>query len=131
MDDVEQVGSVGELSRRLAALEAAVEAMEREVRTERLIVAGPDRRAWIELVAHPQWAELKIGAREGRGGHRVELCAFVGADDPAKPAGLSADVGVWADGDQVAGLALPSFEASGGWRPRLYIDDGDAGAGGC
>lgn len=129
MDERELSETVEEVSQRLAALEAAVEAMGREVQTEHLIVTDGHGQARIEMVAKDRWAELKIRAQGALGGHAVEVCAFAGADDPTVPAELSASVGLWVDGNHLAGLVLPPLGSASVWCPHLYVDGGDGADG--
>jgi hypothetical protein len=116
----------GLLEARVTALEGAVLAMTREIRTRRLVVIDGSGTPRVVADATGGTAELRLTTTSGRrqGDAAVVLHAGAGPDRPLAGSllGLDGLVGVqlWADGDAIAELdAWPGSD--GLWRPHLHL----------
>lgn len=122
--DRQSGGDAAAVTARLARVEAAVEALGREVRTQRLVVddgAGAPR-VIAEVVDGV--AEVRVELGPSPAGSRPAVLVFA-ADGTGGGLGLDPAIGVhlWADGDGVVELAA-SPDADGRWRPCLQVGNG-------
>jgi hypothetical protein len=107
---------------RLARLEGALEALGRELRTQRLVVvdAGGTPRIAAEVVDGV--AELRVEVERPLGASTTAVLVFAAGRGQPGEAILDPAIGVqlWTDGNALVEL-VASRDAEGRWRPDIHV----------
>ncbi|HVC25449.1 MAG TPA: hypothetical protein VND23_06820 [Acidimicrobiales bacterium] len=100
---------------RLDSLERAITAIEREVRTRRLVVVDDDGDERVVAEVADGHAELRLDLPRGQRGQRSSVLIF--ATPPSAELGEGVGLQLWGDGDSL--LELCAWRSGGRWNAQL------------